>query len=476
MPLTHSYATLPERFYKSVAPTPVHSPTLVRYNAALAEEIGFELGEENATSLFSGNIVREDMHPIAQAYAGHQFGHFVPQLGDGRAVLLGESVNAQGKYYDIQLKGAGRTPFSRMGDGRAPIGPAIREYILCEAMHALGIPTTRALALVTTGEPVMREETLPGAVITRVAASYIRVGTFEYFAAREDSEALQHLLDYVIERHYLELRAAEEKPLALLRAVCNAQAKLVAQWSSLGFIHGVMNTDNTTLSGETIDYGPCAFMEAYDPNTVFSYIDEHGRYAYGNQGPIMQWNMACLAECLLPLMPEKRDEARAKTDGIIREFQSCFMQHWRAYMCKKIGIANPTEGDLEHVQKLLSLMQHTQLDFTLTFRNLIEVLECKETSEKMHAAPWQEWMGTWKERIGDTSNALTIMRAANPLYIPRNHLVQRAIRAAEEHNDFVEMETLLGVLAHPYSAQQGRESYALPAPNDERVYQTFCGT
>ena len=372
---SNSYARLPERFFARLSPTPVAEPRLIKFNELLAEELGIDtlgLGPDEMAAIFSGNIIPSGAEPIAMAYAGHQFGNFVPQLGDGRAILLGEVVDRDGERRDVQLKGAGRTPFSRRGDGRAALGPVLREYLVSEAMHALGIPTTRALAAVSTGETVFRDRQLPGAVLTRVASSHIRVGTFQYFAARGDMEAVERLSGYVIDRHFPEARASERPPLALLQIVVERQALLVARWLHIGFIHGVMNTDNTALSGETIDFGPCAFMDSYDPATTFSAIDELGRYAYGNQPTIAQWNLARFAETLLPLLDPNPERAVELASEAISAFTSRFQEHWLAGMRGKLGLSSNEEGDLELAQALLRAMHENAADFTLTFRRLCD--------------------------------------------------------------------------------------------------------
>ena len=372
---SNSYARLPEHFFARLSPTPVARPRLIRFNKSLAAELGVDtrgLEPDGLAAVFAGNVMPPGAEPIAMAYAGHQFGNFVPQLGDGRAILLGEVLDRNGERRDIQLKGAGRTPFSRRGDGRAALGPVLREYLVSEAMHALGIPTTRALAAVSTGEPVYRDRQLPGAVLTRVASSHIRVGTFQYFAARGDREAVERLADYVIDRHFPDARDAERPRLALLQAVVERQALLIARWMHVGFIHGVMNTDNTALSGETIDFGPCAFMDSYDPATAFSAIDEFGRYAYGNQPTIAQWNLARFAETLLPLLDPDPEPAVELANEAISAFTSRFQEHWLAGMRDKLGLSSNEEGDLELAHALLRAMHENAADFTLTFRRLCD--------------------------------------------------------------------------------------------------------
>ncbi|WP_106477675.1 protein adenylyltransferase SelO [Phytohalomonas tamaricis] len=483
------YVNLPGHFYERFDPVPVKAPKLIAFNRVLAEELGFELesfNAERATQWFSGNEVPPGAEPLAMAYAGHQFGGFSPRLGDGRAVLLGEVIDQQSRLRDIQLKGAGRTPFSRGGDGRSPLGPVLREYLVSEAMHAMGIPATRALAAVTTGERVARRTLEPGGVLTRVASSHIRVGTFQYFAARSDIEGLRILADHVIERHYPELldHADGERYLALLSAVQKRQAALVAKWMGVGFIHGVMNTDNTAISGETIDFGPCAFMEAYDPRQVFSSIDEGGRYAYGNQPGIIQWNLARLTETLLPLIDADQDKAIERATEVLKTYAGQYEAEWLTVMRAKLGLAQEEEGDRELVEALLEAMHAGRADFTLTFRQLCDVAE----SDQAQAALFKlfdplegidAWLGRWRERLGRENDAFDViaarMRAVNPAFIPRNHRVEEALSAAYEDN-FEPFETLREVLSHPFDDQPGRGAYTLPAAPSEQVFRTFCGT
>lgn len=489
--LDHRYSRLPERFYARFEPVPVKAPRLIAFNSALAEELGFDLAKlpeaAAAAEMFSGNRLPPGAVPLAQAYAGHQFGGFVPQLGDGRAVLLGEIVDRHGRLRDIQLKGAGRTPFSRGGDGRAPLGPVLREYVVSEALHALGIPATRALAAVTTGETVYRETALPGGILTRVAASHIRVGTFEYFAARRDEDALRLLADHVIERHYPELAEVAEgdRYLALIDAVQQRQAALVACWGGVGFIHGVMNTDNTAISGETIDFGPCALMEAYDPATVFSSIDQGGRYAYGNQPTIVQWNLARLAESLLPLIDSDADRAVTRATEVIERFPAQYRNEWLSVMRAKLGLAAERESDAELIGELLEAMHAGRADFTLSFRRLCACASDEQAEAELFALfdrteRIATWLTRWRARLNvetaSTDTIATRMRAVNPLYIPRNHLVEQMIEAAVERDDYAPFHTLNEVLARPFDEQPGRERYATPAPPDEQVYRTFCGT
>jgi len=483
--LQNTYADLPSRFYARVRPAPVRDPRLVAFNSRLAEELGFDLNalEREGATLFSGNQTPDDADPIALAYAGHQFGGFVPSLGDGRAILLGERVGRDGVRRDIQLKGSGRTPFSRNGDGRAAIGPMLREYLISEAMHALGIPTTRSLAVVTTGEQVAREELLPGAVLTRVAASHIRVGTFEYFAARNDREAVSQLLDYVISRHYPETRNADVPALVVLEAAALRQAALMADWLSIGFIHGVMNTDNMAISGETIDYGPCAFMDHYAANTVFSSIDHGGRYAYGNQPAIAQWNLARFAETLLPLIDSDDGKAIELATAVVRDFMPAFDARLLARMRRKIGLASEKESDAELVSALLATMQSAGADFTLTFRRLARCIDADDASLLELFAPSSgiaDWLRRWRERLAnepqDAAERAAKMRRVNPAFIPRNHRVEAALEAASTHGNFGPYHELLNILEHPYDDQPGRGEFEQPPAPAERVLRTFCGT
>jgi serine/tyrosine/threonine adenylyltransferase len=487
----NTYIRLPERFYARVAPTPVAAPRLIKLNADLARALRLDpeaLMSPQGIELLAGNRLADGSEPIALAYAGHQFGHFVPQLGDGRAILLGEVKGTDGKRYDIQLKGSGMTPYSRRGDGRAVLGPVLREYIVSEAMAALGMPTARALAAVTTGERVLRETVLPGAVFTRVAASHLRVGTFEYFAARRDTEGVRILADYAIARHYPEAAETRRTYRALLDAVIARQAELVAQWMLIGFVHGVMNTDNTAISGETIDYGPCAFMEAYDPATVFSSIDAQGRYAYGNQPRIALWNLTRLAEALLPLLQqEEGDEKAAITSAnqALEAFPQIFENHRLSGFRRKLGLFSEREGDQALIHDLLECMTVNKADFTWTFRALSNAAEQPQLDRDVrllfaNPTAYDAWAAQWRLRIKDEPNSpaerAEEMRTANPAFIPRNHLVEAVINAALERQDFQPFEELLAVTSLPYDDQPGRERYAAPARPEEAVTQTFCGT
>jgi uncharacterized protein YdiU (UPF0061 family) len=486
-PFDNSYARLPAQFFARQAPTNAVSPQLVKLNEALANELGLDVEwlKREAAQIFSGNLVPEGADPLAMAYAGHQFGTFVPQLGDGRAVLLGEVIDRHGRRRDIQLKGAGETPFSRRGDGRAALGPVLREYVISEAMHALGVPTTRALAAVTTGQPVYRETTLPGAVFTRVAASHIRVGTFQFFAARGDTDGLKALADYVISRHYPHVRDSIRPYLALFEAVTERQAALIARWLQIGFIHGVMNTDNMTVSGETIDFGPCAFMDAYDPATVFSSIDRRGRYAYVNQPAIGQWNLARLGETLLALLDPDLDKAVELANEVIKGFGERFQTHWLCGMREKIGLATQEDGDLDLIQALLLTMQAQEADFTLTFRRLCDLAESSSNKAIFigsfkSAEAAEPWLARWHERLArdpqSAAKRAKAMRLINPAFIPRNHRIEQAIVAAVEESDFSLFEALLTVLAKPYEDQPSFAPYARPPEISERVLETFCGT
>ncbi|THD64920.1 MAG: YdiU family protein [Bradyrhizobium sp.] len=487
-PFQNTYSALPDNFFARVAPTPVASPRLVKLNRPLAIHLGLDpdrLSSPEGTEILAGKRIPDGADPIAMAYAGHQFGHFVPQLGDGRAILLGEVIDADGVRRDIQLKGSGPTPFSRRGDGRAALGPVLREYIVSEAMAALGIPTTRSLAAVVTGESVMRETLLPGAVLTRVASSHIRVGTFQYFAARSDAEGVRRLADHVIARHYPQAAGADRPYHALLEGVVARQAELVARWLLVGFIHGVMNTDNTSISGETIDYGPCAFMDQYDPATVFSSIDEQGRYAYANQPRIALWNLTRFAECLLPLLSDDQEKAIAEAQAALGEFAGKFDTAYQAGLRSKLGLFGARDGDDALAQDLLDAMAKNQADFTLTFRRLSDAaldpaLDVSVRQLFADPAAYDEWAVRWRQRTGDEPQdpaaRRDAMQSVNPAFIPRNHRVEAAIEAAVNRDDFAPFEGLLTVLSKPYEDQPAFASYADPPEPDQRVFQTFCGT
>jgi uncharacterized protein YdiU (UPF0061 family) len=502
-PFDNTHARLPEHFYARQQPTPVAAPRLIKINTDLARDLGLDpafLATPAGVAILSGNRIGDGSEPLAQAYAGHQFGHFVPQLGDGRANLLGELVSPTGLRYDIQLKGSGPTPFSHRGDGRAAIGPVLREYILSEAMAALGVPTTRALAAVATGERVFRETPLPGAVFTRIAASHLRVGTIQYFAARHDTQALGTLAAYALARHYPHADPAQPAH-ALLQGVVARQARLIAQWMNLGFIHGVMNTDNTSISGETIDYGPCAFMEAYDPAQVYSSIDHAGRYAYSNQPPVALWNLARLAEALLPVLAEEAGSepaAVAAANQILSTFEPQYLEAHTAGLLQKIGLAaQPQAGpaqaqaDAALAEDLLQRMAAHRADFTLTFRRLCAAAALPQSAAAPQAtaavrtlfadpASYDEWETQWRRRLAaeptDPHARAASMRRVNPAYIPRNHLVEEVIQAATLRDDFHPFEDLLAVVTRPYEERPGQQKYSIPARPDECVLQTFCGT
>lgn len=470
IPFDNSYVTLPSRFHARQAPEPVRNPQLLAFNKALAHDLGIPTAPpEEMAQVFAGNTVPQGAVPLAQAYAGHQFGGFSPQLGDGRAILLGEVVDIHGRRRDLQLKGSGRTPFSRNGDGRAWLGPVLREYVLSEAMHALGIPTTRALAAVATGEIVQRERGLPGAVLTRVASSHIRVGTFQYFSARQDQEALQTLFNYARDRHFPDA----ETPLEFLQQVIARQVDLVTKWLSIGFIHGVMNTDNTTISGETIDYGPAAYMDQYHPVTVYSSIDRQGRYAYDNQANIIAWNMAQLATSLVPLVPD--------TDAAIRDFTAAIhgmadqiKTAWITAFGQKIGLSAPAAKDDALISDLLSLMAENQADFTNTFRALANDTAARD--QFTDPAAFDAWEPRWRARLSlESGDPQALMRSKNPARIPRNHRVEQMIQAATQ-GDMAPFQRMMKALASPYEdAPEFQDLTHSPLPGEE-VRQTFCGT
>ena len=479
MELQHSYAALPAHFWSAVEPTPVAAPRVLAWNEALAASLGLDPAlASSAAAVFSGNAPPPQARPIAMAYAGHQFGHFVPQLGDGRAILLGEVVDPQGRRFDLQLKGAGPTPYSRNGDGRAAIGPVLREYLVSEAMHALGVPTTRALAAVATGEAVFREGAVPGAVLTRVAASHVRVGTFQFFAAREDHAAVRQLVDFVIARHYPALAGHANPPLAMFEAVVKAQARLVSAWLQVGFVHGVMNTDNMAVSGETIDYGPCAFLDEYHPAKTFSSIDRRGRYAYGNQPGIAQWNLARLAECLLPLLHEDGEQAVALARAAIEAFAPAYRAHWLAGQRRKLGLATEDAGDETLAQDFLEALQAVEADYTLSYRALSNA--ARGDAGGLPKSPGMDaWLARWRERLarepGDPVARIAAMQAANPAVIPRNHLVEAALSAAAE-GDLGPFNALLAAVRRPFDEGPGQAPFMAPPAVDERVTRTFCGT
>lgn len=486
----NSYASLPERFYAYQKPTPVRAPQLIRINRTLAAQLGIStdwLKSQQGLQVLAGNEIAPGSVPIATAYAGHQFGNWNPQLGDGRAVLLGEIIGTDGQRYDLQLKGAGRTPFARGGDGRAPLGPVLREYIVSEAMAALDVPTSRSLAAVTTGEQVMRDRPQPGGVLARICSSHIRIGTFQFFAGRGDTEAVRILADHVIARHYPEAGEAEQPYVALLRAVVGRQAKLIAQWQQLGFIHGVMNTDNMLISGETIDYGPCAFMDVYHPNTVFSSIDRGGRYAYVNQPAIGQWNLAWLARVLLPLLDQDEDAAVRAAQQTIDEYVELYQSSYNDLMARKLGVACGSEETVALVDELLALMTSAQVDYTLTFRRLAELAGPNGQVEGDSVAGIFElpesfagWVENWQKVIaGQTASPAERqqqMMTLNPAFIARNHLVEEVIRAAEDEGNLQPFHDLVDRLAAPAEYRSEDSRYAMAPTPTQVVQATFCGT
>ena len=481
MKLSNSYIGLPEEFYQVIKPVPVKSPQLLAFNQELVEELGLEIGPKQAIQYFSGNSVPENTIPIALNYAGHQFGNFVHELGDGRATLIGE-IEVGKERFDIQLKGSGPTKFSRQGDGRSALGPVIREYIISEAMHHLKIPTTRALAAVSTGEHVFREQIEPGGILTRIAKSHIRVGTFEYFASRQQWEDVKHLADYTIQRHFPEIRELDNHYLELLKAVSRKQAKLIAKWMSVGFIHGVMNTDNFTISGETLDYGPCAFIDEYDPATVYSSIDHGGRYAFGNQPSIAAWNLASLAGCLISLINNDSKIANELATKVLDDFSINTNQEILDIMCHKIGLDGNSEQHQIILKDLLKIMIPNQADYTLSFRYLSQALLNKDSlflDQFKEQGKIKEWLKNWKltvkELNKDTGEIVSNMESINPVYIPRNHNVDKAIKASYEE-DLNPMNELLDALKDPFEENEKYLHLALPPKDEEKILQTFCGT
>lgn len=482
----NSYARLPQTFHRPARPAAARAPQLIRFNHALAADLGLDVEDASDARLaqvLSGQVIPVGAEPLAQAYAGHQFGQFNPQLGDGRALLLGEVLDREGRRRDIQLKGSGPTAFSRNGDGMAALGPVLREYIISEAFAALGVPATRALAAVSTGEQVVRETMLPGAVFTRVAASHIRVGTFQFFAAQGDEAAVKTLADYVIERHYPAARETENPYLTMLTLVAERQAKLIARWLSIGFIHGVMNTDNMAISGETIDFGPCAFLDEYDPRKVFSSIDQRGRYAYANQPGIGQWNIARLAECLLPLLDADEEKALEAANVVLKDFGDVFQAEWLALFAAKLGVREPADNDRPLVTDFLELMHQGEADFTLTFRALSKVAGGADVVAltELFSVPQpglSDWLIRWRARIEDGRTAAACqaaMEAVNPALIPRNHRIEEAIAAAV-YNDFSFFHRLVDALATPYAEDPETADLRVPPKPEERVTRTFCGT
>lgn len=493
IPFDNQYISLGDKYFTKITPQVVTNPSLIRFNEDLANTLGVSIVdscEADVAAVFSGNTIPEGAEPIAMAYAGHQFGHFVPQLGDGRAVLLGDITARNGASYGLQLKGSGQTSFSRNGDGRAALGPVLREYLVSEAMFKLNVPTTRALAAVTTGEEVARERLLPGAVITRVASSFVRVGTFEYFRARGDEQSIQKLADFVIQKNYPTLVDEKNPYVALLQVVVERQAALIAHWMQLGFIHGVMNTDNMSISGQTIDYGPCAFMDAYQHDKVFSSIDRHGRYAYSNQPSIGLWNLTRLAECFIPLFSTNTDEAVEIAQNVLRTYIDVYQQQWLFRMRSKCGLTTikgvSEDDDRELIESLFDILNEHKADFTLFFYYLshLNVLASKVDQQCrdlfVDPAKIDEWLARWRTRL--TSERLSdekrqsAMQKVNPVYIPRNHQIEAAIRAAEDQGDFSVFHELHEVLNNPFELQQGKVRFQSPPEANEEIKQTFCGT
>ena len=475
----NTYIHLPKAFYTELSPVPVRKPEMVIFNAPLATDMGLDfsgISTDVKAALFSGNIMPEGSEPLAQAYAGHQFGHFT-MLGDGRAIVWGEHITPSGQRLDIQFKGSGPTPYSRGADGRAVLGPMLREYIISEAMHALNIPTTRSLAVVTNGEKVYRETGLPGAILTRIASSHIRVGTFEYAALQQDKGIIQTLVNYTIDRHYPWIKEEHNKTLSLLKAVIEKQADLITHWMRVGFIHGVMNTDNMTLSGETIDYGPCAFMDAYDPRTVFSSIDHMGRYAYANQPDIAQWNLARLAETMLPLLDDEIEKAAATTEEAVNGFGALYKDKWLSMMRAKLGLFGARAEDESLITDLLDWMQRAGADYTNTFRHLTE--EKPPQGKPYNDKTFKEWYTRWQAQLAKNTkplkSSLSLMRANNPAVIPRNQKVEQVLDAAT-NGDLKPLKDLLTALQEPYKNRPDLKPYQSPPKPEERVYQTFCGT
>ena len=481
MKLSNSYIGLPEEFYQQIDPTPVKNPSLLIFNEELANSLNIELNEDDKLNFFSGNKIPKDSIPVALNYSGHQFGNFVHQLGDGRAILLGE-VRNKNESYDIQLKGSGQTKFSRQGDGRSALGPVLREYILSEAMYHLGIPTTRSLAAVATGEHVVRDSFEPGGILTRVAKSHLRVGTFEYFASRQQWEDLKLLADFAIQKHFPEIRETDNHYLELLKKVASNQSILIANWMSVGFIHGVMNTDNFTISGETIDYGPCAFLDEYHPGKVFSSIDQSGRYAYGNQPSISSWNLASLAGCLIAFIDKDSDKANELATEVLENYSIDTNQRILDLMCMKIGLDGSKKNNQEILRNLLKLMMDNESDFTITFRSLSDIL--LNNSDNFLAQFHQKdevsgWINNWKSALNlenkNVGEIILNLNNTNPMYIPRNHQVQKAIEESYLGN-FKVLEEMLDVLKNPFQENVSLSHYSEAPSEQQRVTQTFCGT
>ena len=475
----NTYSKLPKSFLENIKPVPVKDPKLIILNKNLAEQLNLDFSKFSDTDLakmFSGNSLPEGSETIAQAYAGHQFGHFT-MLGDGRAVMLGEHLDKENKRFDIQFKGSGRTSFSRSGDGRAVLGPMLREYIISEAMHALNIPTTRSLAVVSTGEEVVREQMLPGAILTRVASSHIRVGTFQYIAATQNADDLKTLFNYTIDRHYPEIKDSKTKALDLLNLLMQKQCELVINWMRVGFIHGVMNTDNMTVSGETIDYGPCAFMDQYHPQTVFSSIDQNGRYSYNNQPRITKWNIARFAECIIPLIDQDEQKAISIATETINNFEKLYEEKWLNMMRDKLGLFGEDRDDKHLIFELLTWMENNKADFTNTFCNLMEIQSIKDPIYQNQE--YLNWTAKWKKRLEKNNTEkekyLELMRSVNPIFIPRNHKVEEALKDASE-NKLETLNQLLEVIKYPYKDNGMLMDYQRPMSNENGDYKTFCGT
>ena len=474
----NTYSKLSNKFKEEIKPTPVHDPELIIMNNELAKNLNLDfskIDKKKIAEIFSGNSLPEGTNTIAQAYAGHQFGHFT-MLGDGRAVLLGEHLTTKNNRFDIQFKGSGRTSFSRDGDGRAALGPMLREYIVSEAIHSLNIPTTRSLAVVKTGEKVVRENLLQGAILTRVASSHLRVGTFQYIAATQNIENLNTLIDYTIDRHYPEIKSSKTKALDLLNLVMEKQCQLVVDWMRVGFIHGVMNTDNMAISGETIDYGPCAFMDQYNPKTVFSSIDKFGRYAYTNQPPITKWNLARFAECLIPLIDKNEETSVKIATDLIDNFQNIYEEKWLNMMRDKLGLFGEDISDKKLINDLFNWMEKNKVDYTNTFCHLMGV---KINDNEYKNDNFLEWSNEWKKRSGLNNSSkekqIELMKKTNPIVIPRNHKVEEALTEADKGN-LEKINKLIAILKNPYGDQKGIEEYQAPAPISNKKYQTFCGT
>jgi uncharacterized protein YdiU (UPF0061 family) len=482
----NSYANQLQDFYVPFIGDVAPNPKLIKFNRTLANELGLDFSslrsDDDIAAILSGGVEVLGASPLAQVYAGHQFGGFSPRLGDGRALLLGEVIDPNGNRHDIHLKGSGRTVYSRGGDGKAALAPVLREYILGEAMHALGVPTTRALAAVSTGESVYRDSYLPGAVLARTASSHIRVGTFQYFAAQGDHVNVKLLADYTIDRHFPSIKKNPKPYLELLRMICERQAHLLAKWMQIGFVHGVMNTDNMTISGETIDYGPCAFIDHYDASAVFSSIDRQGRYAFGNQVSMAQWNLARLAETLLPFIDDDPEEAVNLATKVIQSFSDTYQQIWLTGMCKKIGFTLVQKGDLALIEQLLELMQAEKVDFTLMFRALEDVDGGLAIVRGLfnESSSFNEWVLLWQQRatkeLLNSEERVALMNSVNPVYIPRNHLVEAALQAAEKNSDYEPFEKLMTVLSKPFEKRPGLDVYEKPAPKEFGKYKTYCGT